>query len=267
MEAHAKTWATALGDLNQARLDTFLAARPALAARLALPVLRKLEPAELRAREVELLRELVPVTEADDKQFSRLQRLIDATVGLDEIAYRAEVRLAALLRIRTILLDVAGRAFLQSQSQIGSQEAAAFAALEGCEDLDLKLAPAAGSARPAVKPALPALDTDRQAAARAQPAWLGFVFAPVSAARRRRLSLPDGAVRVVSVVANSPATRAGLRPGDILIGAAGESFTKQNPVRPAVVLASIGVKWPLDVQRGSKRLVLPVVPEPAPKGR
>jgi S1-C subfamily serine protease len=74
-------------------------------------------------------------------------------------------------------------------------------------------------------------------------------------------------VRVVSVVANSPATRAGLRPGDILIGAAGESFTKQNPVRPAVVLASIGVKWPLDVQRGSKRLVLPVVPEPAPKGR
>jgi hypothetical protein len=52
-----------------------------------------------------------------------------------------------------------------------------------------------------------------------------------------------------------------------LIGAAGESFTKQNPVRPAVVLASIGVKWPLDVQRGSKRLVLPMVPEPAPKGR
>jgi hypothetical protein len=267
LEAHAKAWATALGDLNQARLDAFVATRPALAARLALPVLRKLEPAELRAREVELLRELVPVTEADGKQFSRLQRLIDATVGLDEIAYRAEVRLAALLRMRTILLDVAGRSFLQSQSRIRSQEAAAFAALEGCEDLDLNLAPAASSARPAAKPALPALDTDRQAAARLQPAWLGFVFAPVSLARCQGLGLPDGAVRVVSVVANSPATRAGLRPGDILIGAAGESFTKQNPVRPAVVLASIGVKWPLDVQRGSKRLVLPVVPEPAPKGR
>jgi PDZ domain len=266
LEAHAKTWATALGDLNQARLDAFLAARPGLAARLALPVLRRLEPAELRAREVELLRELVPLTEADGKQFSRVQRLIDATAGLDEIAYRAEVRLAALLRIRTILLDVAGRSFLQSQSQIRSQEAAALAALEGCEDLDLKLAPAAGSARPAAKPALSALDTDRQAAARLQPAWLGFVFAPVSSARCQGLGLPDGAVRVVSVVANSPATRAGLRPGDILIGAAGESFTKQNPVRPAVVLASIGVKWPLDVQRGSKRLLLPVVPEPAPKG-
>jgi hypothetical protein len=227
--------------------------------------LRKLEPAELRAREVELLRELVPLTEADSKQFSRLQRLIDATAGLDEIAYRAEVRLAALLRTRTILLDVAGRSFLQSH--VGSKEAAALAALEGCEDLDLKLTPAAGSARPAAKPALPALDTDRQAAARLQPAWLGFVFAPVSSARCQGLGLPDGAVRVVSVVANSPATRAGLRPGDILIGAAGESFTKQNPVRPAVVLASIGVKWPLDVQRGSRRLVLSVVPAPAPKGR
>jgi hypothetical protein len=265
LEVHAKAWATALGDLNQARLDAFLATRPALAARLALPALRKLEPAELRAREVELLRELVPLTEADSKQFSRLQRLIDATAGLDEIAYRAEVRLAALLRTRTILLDVAGRSFLQSH--VGSKEAAALAALEGCEDLDLKLTPAAGSARPAAKPALPALDTDRQAAARLQPAWLGFVFAPVSSARCQGLGLPDGAVRVVSVVANSPATRAGLRPGDILIGAAGESFTKQNPVRPAVVLASIGVKWPLDVQRGSTKLVLAVVPEPAPKGR
>jgi hypothetical protein len=265
LEAHAKTWATALGDLNQARLDAFLATRPALASRLALPALRKLEPAELRALAVELLRELVPQTEADGKQFSRVQRLIDATAGLDEVAYRAEVRLAALLRMRTVLLDVAGRSYLQNHG--GSKEAAAFAALESCEDLELTLAPTAGPARPAVKRGLPALDTDRQAAARAQPAWLGFVFAPISAARCHRLSLPDGAVRVVSVVANSPATRAGLRSGDILVGAAGQEFTKQNPVRPAVVLASIGVEWPLDVQRGSKRLVLRVVPAPAPKGR
>ena len=265
LEAHAKAWATALGDLNQARLDAFLATRPALASRLALPALRKLEPAELRALAVELLRELVPVAEAGGKQYARLQRLIDATAGLDEIAYRAEVRLAALLRMRTVLLDVAGRSYLHSRA--GSKEAAAFAALEGCEDLNLKLAPAVGLASPAMKPALPALDTDRQAAARARPAWLGFVFAPVSAARGKRLRLPDGAVRVVSVFANSPATRAGLRPGDILLGAAGESFTRQNPVRPAVVLASIGTEWPLDVQRGSKRLVLPVVPAPAPKGR
>ena len=265
LEAHAKAWATALGDLNQARLDAFVATRPALAARLALPALRKLGPNELRVREVELLRELVPLAEADGKQFSRMQRLIDATAGLDEIAYRAEVRLAALLRMRTVLLDVAGRSYLQSH--VGSKEAAAFAALEGCEDFDLKLAPVVGPTRPAVKQSLPGLDSDQQAAARVQPAWLGFVFAPVSAARCKRLSLPDGAVRVVSVVANSPATRAGLRPGDILIGAAGELFTKQNPVRPAVVLASIGVKWPLDVQRGSTKLVLPVVPESAPKGR
>ena len=57
----------------------------------------------------------LPLTEADGKQFSRVQRLIDATAGLDEIAYRAEVRLAALLRMRTLLLDVAGRYYLQTQ--------------------------------------------------------------------------------------------------------------------------------------------------------
>ena len=263
LEAHAKTWAGALGDLNQARLDTFLAARPGLAARSALPGLRKLGPTERRTLAAEILHELLPQTAADGKQFSRLQRLIDATAGLDQIAYRAEVRLAALLRMRTVLLDVAGRYYLQTQPK----EAAAFAALEKCEELDLALAPMAGPASPAVKPALVALVTDRQAAARLQPAWLGFVFEPVASARRKRLGLPEGAVRVVKVVANSPASRAGLRPGDILLGAAGEPFTSQNPVRPAVVLASVGAEWPLDLQRGSTRLVLRVRPQAAPKRR
>jgi hypothetical protein len=265
LEAHAKAWATALGDLNQARLDAFLAARPGWAARLALPALRKLGPAERSKLAEELLRELVALTEADAKQFPRVQRLIEATAGLDEIAYRAEVRLAALLRMRTLLLDVAGRYYLHSQGK--PKGVAALSALEHCEDLELAVAPTAGDASPAVKPALAALDTDRQAAARAQPAWLGFVFAPVSSSRRRRLGLPDGAVRVVSVVANSPASSAGLQPGDILLGAAEEPFSKQNPVRPAVVLASIGVQWPLDLQRGSKRLVLRVRPQAAPPGR
>ena len=175
------------------------------------------------------------------------------------------MRLAALLRMRTVLLDVAGRSYLQSYGK--PKEKLALAALERCEDLDLALAPVAGSASPLIKQALPALHTDRQAAARVQPAWLGFVFEPVSSARRKRLGLPDGAVRVVSVVAGSPAIRAGLRPGDILRGAAGESFTSQNPVRPAVVLASIGADWSLDLQRRSKRLVVRARPEPAPKGR
>ena len=265
LEAHAKAWATALGDLNHARLDTFLAARPGWAARLALPALRKLGPAERSKLAEELLRELVALTEADAKQFPRVQRLIEATAGLDEIAYRAEVRLAALLRMRTLLLDVAGRYYLHSQGK--PKEVAALAALEGCEDLGLAVEPMAGDASPAVKPALAALDTDRQAAARAQPAWLGFVFAPVSSSHRRRLGLPEGAVRVVSVVANSPASGAGLQPGDLLLGAAEEPFSKQNPVRPAVVLAPVGTEWPLDLQRGSKKLVLRVRPQATPPGR
>jgi len=263
LEAHARIWAGALGDLNQARLDAFLAAQPALAARLAPPALRKLKPSERRALAVELLHELLPQTEADGKQLPRLQRLIDATSRLDEIAYRAEVRLAALLRMRTVLLDVAGRFYLRTKGK--AEEAAAFAALEKCEDLDLTLAPLVGRTSPTVKPALVALDSDRQAAARLQPAWLGFVFEPVASARRKRSGFSDGAVRVVSVVANSPAMRAGLRPGDILLAAAGEPFTRQNPVRPAVVLASIGGDWPLDLQRGSTRLVARVRPQPAPK--
>jgi S1-C subfamily serine protease len=58
-----------------------------------------------------------------------------------------------------------------------------------------------------------------------------------------------------------------MRPGDILFGAAGEPFTRQNSVRPAVVLAAIGAEWPLDLQRGSTRMVLRVQPEAAQKKR
>jgi S1-C subfamily serine protease len=112
---------------------------------------------------------------------------------------------------------------------------------------------------------LRALETDRQAAARGQPAWAGFVFALMAPARRQRLGLPDGAVRVVKVVADSPASRADLRPGDVLLGAAGEAFTDRNPIRPAVVLASIGAEWPLEVQRGSTKLVLQLRLQAAPQ--
>jgi hypothetical protein len=260
VEAQAKTWATALGDLNQARLDAFLTARPNLAARLALPAVRKTGPEKRRALTVELLDELVPATNSDDKQLARVKRLIDATADFDEIAYRAEVRMAALLRLRTLVLDVAGRFYLQNKPQ----ESAAFAALERCEDLGFTLAPAVESYS-AAKPALRAIETDRQAAERGQPAWAGLVFAPISSARRQRLGLADGAVRVVAVVANSPASRAGLRPGDLLLGAAGEPFTSQNPIRPAVGLAPIGAEWPLDVQRGSMKLVLRLRPQAAPQ--
>jgi hypothetical protein len=262
IEAQVKVWATALGDLNQARLDAFVAGHPDFAARLALPALRKLNGKARRALTVELLRELVASAEADPALLSRLDRLIKATVGLDEIVYRAEVRMAALLRMRTILIAAAGRHYLRTQAK--PAEVAALAALERCEDLSFTLSGIA-AVKPAAKATLPSLAADQKEAARFQPAWLGFAFEPIAANRRKRLGLPDKAVRVLSVVDKSPAARAGLRAGDILTGAAGQPFAGQNPLRPAVVLAPIDAEWPIEVRRGSNKLGLRVRPQPAPE--
>jgi len=259
LDAHGGAWSTALGDLNRAHLDAFLAAHPDISARLALSKVRKLHPRERRILAADLLQMLVPWTESDAKQLPRLERLIDATASVDEIIYRTEVRLAALLRIRTIILNVAGRFHVRSQPR----QAAALAALEECEDLRLSFRPDR-SARPPAKMPLPALEADEKAAQRLRPAWLGFHFEPASTATRKRLSMPDGAVRVLSIVPQSPAATAGLRPGDFLVGAAGEPFTRANPIRPHVVLAPLDGEWSLDIQRGRERQTLRLRPQVAP---
>jgi hypothetical protein len=259
LEAHGKVWAAALADLNQAHLDGFLAAHPDFVARLAHSKLRKLGAKDKRALTADLLRMLVPWAESDRKQLPRLERLIDAMASIDEITYRTEVRMAALLRVRTIMLNVAGRFHLRSLPK----QAEALAALERCEDLRLSLS--GSSPKPASKSPLQSLDVDRKAAQRFVPAWLGFLFHPVAPAVRKRHGLPDGAVRVTFTVAKSPAATAGLRRGDILLGAGGESFTRDNPVRPNVVTAPLNGDWPLDIRRGKDRTVVRLRPQAAPE--
>jgi S1-C subfamily serine protease len=160
--------------------------------------------------------------------------------------------------VRTILLDVAGRFHVRTLPK----QAEALAALESCEDLRLPLS--GSNPKPVARTPLTALEVDQKAARRLVPAWLGFRFMPVAPAVRKRLALPGDAVRVVSVLAKSPAATAGLLRGDILVGAAGEPFTRENPVRPNVVTAPINGEWPLDIQRGRERLTLRLRPQAAP---
>ncbi len=258
LDAHGKVWAAALSDLNQAHLDGFLAAHPDFAVRLTQPKLRKLGPKDRRALTADLLQMLVPWAESDAKQLPRLERMIDAMASIDEITYRTEVRAAALLRVRSIMLSVAGRLYVRAQAK----QAEALAALEACEDLRL---PLLGSGpKPVNKSPLTALEVDRKAARRLVPAWLGFHFRPVAPAVRKRLSLPEGAARVQRVLPQSPAAMAGVRAGDILLGVAGEPFTRANPIRPNVVTAPLNGEWPLDVLRGRTRMTLRPRPQPAP---
>jgi hypothetical protein len=254
----AKTWAAALGDLNQAHLDAFLNARPTWQSRLAEKAMRRLDERGRHQLARVLLPELVAFVEQDAVRLGRVQRIVQALNALDELSYRSEVRLAALLRLRILLASVAGRLLLQEQP--ASPEAQAVAALERCEDLRV----AAPTGRPAQNhPPLPRLEIDQLQASVLRPAWLGFAFAPVPASRRKQLDLPSGAARVRTVQAHSPAARAGLRRGDVLLSAAGTPLDA-GQLRASVVLSAVGKPWALEVLRGSARVVLQPVPEAAP---
>jgi serine protease Do len=95
-------------------------------------------------------------------------------------------------------------------------------------------------------------------------AWLGVFVHPVSEERaaRRGLDAPGGAL-VSEVVPQSPAAKAGLRPGDIVLRFDGEEVDHRSLPHLAAI-AGIGTAVALDVRRGTDDLQLTLVTESIP---
>jgi len=253
LEAHAKIWESALGDFNQANLDGFLAARPAWRARVEERSLRGFDSTALRSLATSLLSELDQFVTSDARRLAEANRLMTALSSTDEIRYRNEIRVAALLRMRFILTTAAGRIWIRDKKE----QAKAFEALDRCEDLSL---PIKSSPSPITEPPaasqFASLAEDRRRAASTKPGWLGITFVPVSAGRRKHLALTAGASQVTSVLARSPAATAGLRAGDILTGAPNLPFAHPSDLRPFIVSAPPGSPLAIEVLRGKSRLLL-----------
>lgn len=254
VEADAKIWEAALGDFNQGNLDRFLAARPAWRERLSERALRGLDGRAVRATATALLAELGAFVLSDPARAGEANHLTSALAGADEISYRNEIRVAALLRIRFVLTTAAGRVWLRNRKA----QSQAFEALDRCEDLALPIRRSVARAQEApTSSAFPPVQEDQQRANTMRPGWLGITFVPVGSGRRKQLALPNGAAQVTSVVPRSPAAAAGLRAGDILVGAPGHPFSQRNDLRPLIVAATPGSPLPLDVMRGkTQHLVL-----------
>jgi thiol-disulfide isomerase/thioredoxin len=226
--------------------------------------------------------------------------LNDKAEGAGALAYRMEIRLAVVLRLRSLLGHVAGRVYLRTRGS--AAERAAYQALRACEDLALPPAktpalhpgvvagasveggragaaqaaqavaktatkePAAEAepARPAQ--AFPALADDLRAADEVLPSWLGIRFARVPLATRARLDLGrnEGPSFVSAVFPGSPAETAGIEPGDILIGPPGAPFVEPNQVRSWTFLSPLGQPQPMVLVRGTERRVVTIVPKPLP---
>ncbi|MBN2573679.1 MAG: PDZ domain-containing protein [Deltaproteobacteria bacterium] len=261
LDARARTWEIALGDFNRASLDAFLASRPVWRQRLAHQSVRRLDAPALRACALDLLAELFPFVAADGARLAEANRLVTGLATTDEIGYRTEIRVAVLLRMRFVLTSVAGHEWCKRHPR----EAQAVDALVRCEDLTLSLPPR--SPRRAARteaPKFPAPAEDERLAVSARPGWIGITFTPVSRGRRERLSLLGGAATITSVLPRSPAAEAGLRQGDIVLGAPGRAFVHVGDLRPFIAAAAPGTAVALEILRGGSHMVLSPTVRAAP---
>jgi len=259
LDAEARIWQAALGDLNQANLDAFIAAHPDR-----LPGRAKgrdpRPPAERHTQLLRLLPDLFAFVATDRARLAQAQRLLAGLSAADELGYRTEIRVAALLRIRFLLTSIAGREWLARHPK----EAAAYDGLVRCEDLTLAV-PRAPAAETPARAKLPPFSEDVARAADLRPGWIGITFAPVGVSRRQRLQLPAGAVTVTEVLPRSPAAAAGLRRGDIIIGAPGRPFAHNRLVRPAIAATPPGSPVALEVLRAGKPSPTTVIAREAPQ--
>ncbi len=72
--------------------------------------------------------------------------------------------------------------------------------------------------------------------------------------------LTNGGVLAVSLEDNSPAKKAGLQEGDVLVEFAGEKLTTVDDLHRLLTEGRVGVSVPLVVIRRSERLMLDIVP-------
>jgi serine protease Do len=95
--------------------------------------------------------------------------------------------------------------------------------------------------------------------------WLGVVVAPVtkSLAQQDGLSVNSGAL-VIAVEPQSPASAAGFRPGDVIVGANGKTVTNATGLTAIIESAHPGQAMTFAVVRGTRHITLNAVLETRP---
>jgi serine protease Do len=98
-------------------------------------------------------------------------------------------------------------------------------------------------------------------------ARIGIELAPLSPLITRQLGLPEGTkgVLVGNVLADSPAAKAGIQQGDVIIGFAGEKVLDRASFRLKVATSEASKPYPLVYLREGKERKTSIVPAPAEK--
>ena len=261
LERHGHLWDDAFADITNGNLQEFVTKNPAWTPRLQPNEINKLAQPERRKLAATLLSALLPFTEQQEERRARLTLVASRMDTVNEVAYRMEVRLAAMLRMRVVLTNIAGRVLVQTAGT--DAQKTALAQLSDCEQFALPLPPAAAS-KEKEAPTMPSYEDDLTQAEAVFPAWLGIEFQPPALKLATRLKLASGASLIRRVFPNSPAARAGLRAGDIVVGPPGAPFADNNQVRSWTMLSPTEQPLPLVIVRDAKTSTTKITLSPYP---
>lgn len=261
LERHGRLWEDAFADISNSNLQEFLDKHPAWAEELQPRRVQRLEQPARRELARSLLTQLLPFTEAHEDRRARIERVTSRLDTVNEVAYRMQVRLAAILRMRTLLSRIAAQVLVETRGTEAQKRA--LASLTSCEDFAL---PLGGKVEVALKdpPALPSYEQDLSDAQAVFPAWLGIQFGGVPRAVATRFELPSGASMIQRVFPDSPAARASLRPGDIVLGPPGAPFEDNAQVRSWTMLSPTETPLPMVILREGKTLTANITLTPYP---
>ena len=256
MTSYAKRWKTALGSVKTENLKAFTRERPEWGERLQGDELKGLDADARKGLLIELLPELDSSTRDDPEIWRRLAELRDRADRAAAARWRLEVRRAAVLRLRSILVGTAGRVLLAQELEAPHEAARrrtqqqALDDLLSCETVGLGELPDSGAASegPEIDP-YPPLVEELALLAEILPSWLGVRFNSVLESVRAERGLEAGATLINQVYPESPASEAGLEVGDIVLGPPERPFEAPGQLREWAMTSPRGAPLPLDVLR------------------
>ncbi len=263
LATYADRWNQAFDALKIEILRDFVKERPEWKKRFDANATKVLEAEARKTMLHELLAELVPYASSDPARHARLKLLKRKAADASAASYRAEVRLGAVLRLRTHLTGMAGRFYMATRAT--PEERAAFEHLAACEDLAL------GGRIDANAPAalvsgesFPPLAEERRLVEELMPAYMGIYFRPLDEAQQKKWNVTAGAVSIQTVNEGSPAEAAGLKVGDIILGPPGALFKEPTQVREWTMRSEIGVDYELATLRDGTPRTITLRPGPYP---
>ena len=261
LDTYAKAWKAASADLTTANLARFLVGNPEWRDRTDEKAIAAIEPDAARDLSEQLINALETATDRDPSMRARLKVLSKKSQVSTATSYRMDVREAVMLRMRTVLTTLAGQVWLAAHGT--DEQRAAFAALRACEDFHLPVpSPAATVAASPVT--YPPYDDDVKLARALLPAWIGIQFKQLTEDRRHTYDFPEGAAMVVTVYPDSPAEKAGLLGGDVVLGPPQHPFTEPGQIREWTMLSKPDQPRRMMVLRGTQRREITLVPKPFP---